>query len=244
MRILFLILFMNLGIYSQSFDWELSNRLPFQIPNLYLYGDLSYGLNYLNGEVVVDTEQNNFIRFEDANGNNFRLSVGVEYWYLDNLTFNVGVGFSKMSDKFSQTENLPIFNGEMLILENNYNSNYNNLSISLGSKYRLYDKLNIGGMLIGNMAISANHNFEVEVLAPQWYLFRNGTKNSELFNNKSNEIRGSLHLAVELSYDIQLSYPIYISPYFQASRNIVSQYRNSEISFYMLNFGLRFNYGI
>lgn len=243
MRLLLFIIILTFDTYSQSFDWELSNRLPFTIPKTYIYGDITYGMNFLNGNNVVDTEQDDFVKFEDALGRNFKVSLGVEYWYLNNLTFNFSSGFNNMVDNFSKVDNLPIFNGETLELNNIYKSNYNSLFLSLGSKLRVYKKLNLGLNVVGNILISSNHSFDIEVLAPEWYLFRNGTKTSRLFDTNNEEVKGNLFVNLELSYDLQLSYPIYISPYVQASRNIVSQYKNSDINFYMLNIGFRFYYG-
>ena len=106
-------------LFSQSFDWELSNRQPFEIPNTYLFVGTGYFslLSNDNLSVPVDNAQTLFGKF---NGSAFNINIGVEYWLDEKMSISPIVHFSKSKIDFNQVTNYPIYNGEMLKLDNLY----------------------------------------------------------------------------------------------------------------------------
>jgi len=244
MKYLILLILSSIHLNSQSFDWEVDNRLPFNIPKTYIAGGLSYGLSNHNGNININHQLINNAQFKLGEGNNFNIYLEAEHWYKEDLTFNIIASYSTMSDFFSTNESYPIFNGSILNLKNNYEINNKYLSIHLASKYRIYDKLNLALSLAYNLEINSNHKFQQNVISPNWYTFRNGEKSSVVFDEENFNSNNLIIISFNISYDIQLNYPTYISPFISFSNNLNNTINNSDINTYLINFGLKYYFGI
>ena len=244
MKDLILIILYSSTLFSQSFDWEVDNRLPFYIPKTYIGGGFSYGLSNHNGNINVNHELIDIAQFKDGEGNALNFSANIEHWYKSNLAFQFQIGYSKTIDNFNNKETYPFFNSEDLVLRNEYTLNTSYILISLGSKYRLYDKLNVGMNFNYNTILNSEHIFNQNILLPEWYTFKNGSKESEIFNDANKDSKNLILLSLQVSYDIQLNYPSYISPFLSISKNLNSQINNSDFNTYFVNFGVKYYYGI
>lgn len=244
MKFIILLILNSSSLFSQSFDWEVDNRLPFTIPKTYIGGGLSYGLSNYNGNINVNHQLIDIAQFKDGSGDALNFSLNVEHWYKNNLAFQFSLGYSKTTDNFNNQEIYPFFNDEDLVLRNEYSLNTSYLNLSIGSKYRLYDKINLALNLDYNTILSAEHIFIQNILLPDWYTFKNGTKQSEIFNDENIDSKNLILLSLQVSYDIQLKYPSYISPFFSFSKNLNVQINNSDFNTYFVNFGVKYYFGI
>ncbi len=154
------------------------------------------------------------------------------------------VHFSKSKIDFNQVTNYPIYNGEMLKLDNLYYLNNSFLGIGINFKYVFWNKLGINIKLEQNFAMKSSNSYKLFVISPEWYTFKDGTKSSELFNKTNDNAIGYLGVGFKLTYDYSIHYPFYLTPFVEYSYGLSSIQNNQTFNISKLSFGILVNYGI
>lgn len=228
---------------SQSFDWELSNRQPFEIPNTYLFIGTGYSNLLGNNDLAVPVD-NTQILFSKFNGSAFNINIGVEYWLNEKISISPVIQYSKFNFDFNQVASYPIYNGEMLKLNNLYNLNNSLFGIGINFKYVFWNKLGINVNLEKNFAMKSSNSYNLSIISPEWYTFKDGTKSAELFNKSDDNTIGYLGVGLKLTYDYAINYPIYLTPYCEYNYGISSIQTNQHFNISKFSIGIQVNYGI
>lgn len=199
----------------------------------------------MNIQNSITVEGNNFSeKFKNGSGNSLNFDVGIEHWLNEKLSISAKLHFSSMRILASKTTSFPFETNENLVLDNIYSESNNFTSFSIHGKYIIFENVGIGMGVGHNLAVSNSHEYELKVLKPEWYNFKNGSKSNTVFNDINDEIQGFSFITFKVEYQIELKYPIYISPYFEYQQSLTSLNKNYDLYISSFNFGLNLNYGI
>lgn len=243
-KIIIQIILLSSFAFSQGFTWEKSNREPFEIPITYFGTNFSISnSNYLGSISLFDNDGTYCCEFEDGSSGDLAFGLSGEYWYKPNIAFGINLDLNFLSPSFESRRSLPYFTGDSLILIYELDKQIFGFGISPQVKYRFYDNLNIGFKINLLFNISSSSSARQVALAPEEFFFRNGTKISELENPGTSSF-STLAVIPNLfiSYDFQLFYPVYVSPYLSAGYSINSL-TEQGLRIFNMNLGFNLYYG-
>lgn len=244
MKLIFAIIFFTSSLaFSQGFDWQRSSRLPFQIPKNYIGVNSSLEFGGTTGK--VELIQNGIIccEYEDGSLSSINFGLTAERWITSKTAAGFDIGLSFMSFDFSTRQAIAYFTGDSLVFDNRLEKSTSSFFIRPKIKYRFYNKFNIGGKLGLQFNLSNNTKSIINALEPEEFFFENGTKTIEDENAESTVLNSFILLPeLYLSYDIQLNYPLYVSPYLSA-RFSMNQLNDRSLRVFSINLGVNIYYG-
>lgn len=219
----FCIFFMsNLSItYSQGFDWYYSNRLPFSTPNLFIGGNIEGQILNYKADLPIKRYFNEneleCCRYNDGKGTGFKLGVNMEYWYETFQSINLTINFQSLPINFKKlAEPIPLSNGDNLITEYDYQSNFSLINFDIGWKYKIDEShVFINPSIDFNYFIYKSKGQHTErIISPDYETFSDGSliKNlDDVILPKLNSLNYNLNLKV--GYDYSPAIGIYLSPF-------------------------------
>ena len=206
---------------SQGFNWIYSNRLPFEVPNLYVGGKFEIGSINHTGDMSLREMYNatdfECCRYKNGDGTLINIGVNVEYWYETFSAVNLSLSYNNISSNFiRRADALPLSNGDKLITEFDYATNLSFLSIDLGWRYKINEThFFVYPSMITNVFLSKSEGQQVErIISPNYETFSDGSLVRNIEGGKIPEINTfNLNFTLKAGYDFSIMNGMYISPY-------------------------------
>lgn len=206
---------------SQGFDWIYSNRLPFEVPNLYVGGKVEGGFINHTGDLSLREMYNatdfECCRYKNGDGTTLNFGVNVEYWYETFSAVNLSLSYNNIGSNFiRRAEPLPLSNGDKLITEFDFATNLSFMSIDLGWRYKITEThFFINPCLNTNVFLSKSDGQQIErIISPDYETFSDGSLIRNIEGGKIPEINPlNFNFILKAGYDFSLMNGLYCSPY-------------------------------
>lgn len=205
-------------IFSQGFEWELSPRLPFSIPKLYLGISTNFSKNFFKGSLSLYEKYYTCAIFSTGNGNSNSFGVRAEYWFepavalnLGILFLNSGTNFTALGDSFKiLVKDIP----KVVKVENELSFKHIYLLIDLGAKYRISStNIYFAGNLEFGFKLSSSFDLYEQVLSPPEYHFVDNSQRRKILDGDFSKF-STLVISPKFSvgYDAIIYPKIYATP--------------------------------
>lgn len=230
-----LVLFHYLSI-SQGFDWQVSVRKPFSVPKLYLGAFISYDNISYSGNFDLSENGTNCCNYESGNGRGLGVGISSEYWWRYNSTLGISLNFNQQNALFQNSEAIPSFFTDTTIFKYRLENVTYLGSLSLFGKYRIFKKLNIGAELQVLFPITEKINASQDITEQS----ENDRTLSRVIQNPNLPELSSIVIVpgINISYDIAIAYPVYISPFIAFNFNINSL-NSEDLSYFQTRIGFK-----
>lgn len=204
------LLFSSSVAYSQGFDWQVSSRTPYQVTDIYIGAVASYSFAYHSGNFPFLEEDVICCTYESGIGSDFQLGVTSEYWHEPDMAFSVSLLYSDVSSNFytettvikKTNPGLPGFDWTTAY-ESDISLSY--ITLDLGVKNRVYEKLNLKAGVDLNINIGSSESHNNSVVTPSNIPFTDGTFEKELSDGRIKELSAMvLGVSIGASYDVNL----------------------------------------
>lgn len=242
MRLLVFILF-SLSLYSQGFDWQINNRLPFKVADLYLGGNIFYNDESMNTDFTfIDGEDGMpCCNFEEGSGSGYGFGFAAEYWFRSNLAFNSNLNIMISNSEFINTVSIPTSPDEELINDFIYSLSRNRLEYTLGFKWRTpFYKFNLGVNLVNSFFLSSNESYRERVTFPNGLVDERNVEQGEIPNFSSYVFIPQL----TISKDVSIKNNIYSSIYLRLGTTFINELSYDSWNSNRLSLGFNIYYGL
>ncbi|MGQ9818461.1 MAG: hypothetical protein ACUVQ1_00835 [Candidatus Kapaibacteriales bacterium] len=235
---------------SQGFDWQISPRLPFEIPRNYLGITGGYSKTFYNGSLILTESFVNCTKFETGEGRSYSFGFVGENWFTPYLSFGIEVKYSFSRGKMvAMADSFPVLiklNPAIVKVENEMFLSYNYLVLTFGGKIRLWEsKFYIGTILDFDLKVKTNYEVFEQVLSPPEYHFVDFTQRRKLFGGKISDLSFfSLSPKLVFGYDATLGIGLYASPRLAIEFPFFNYSKEDRLRLLAFSFCINILYGI
>lgn len=231
-----LILFSNnKTIFSQGFDWQKGGRMPYNIPENYIGGNVSIANVYHNGDFNLKEDLIECCNFEDGNGYKTNVGLTYEYWLEDFTSIIASISYSQISGNFIIRSSLPTREGDF-ITDYGFESDISYINFIIGGKRRILGThLHFGASIEFAVLLSGKSNYTEQAISNN-VPFEKRT----ILTGKIEELNSVLIVpALSIGYDANLGVGYYATPFLEASYNLNSVIENESWRRLSIVIGLR-----
>jgi len=216
-------------VLSQGFDWEYSNRLPFEVPTMFIGGFVGGIQYYHTGQINQIEKQILCVEYSEGKGFGIRSGLVGEYWLDGEVAINGKVGFENMIADFRQ-KSTPVPIDDNNILQSEYSLYAVLPSISVGAfvKKRMFDSfLWFGCGVDFRGIISKKVESSETIISPEGRVFDDGLQKRIFLDDLTSLRTLTVYPALYIGYDAQLSKGLYVSPTIKAGIPLLN---NSDVA--------------
>jgi hypothetical protein len=240
-KIFILLIFASSGFttFGQGFDWQESNRTPFEIPKFYLGVDGSYSIYNQKTDLDFFIDKTYCCNFEEGKGSGYDLVIAGEYWIEGNIAIFGSLGYLSNVFNFSNNSSVKSKN-QTLGNEYLYEVNLSSFTFEIGGKYRLpFWMVNVGASLGIGIPMTVNKIYS--------QIISGGGTSAEynLENGRTPRFNKILYsISFYISRDINFSMPVYAQPYLGFSSSLTSDINSGKLNSFGIQIGVKVFYGL
>lgn len=240
-----------LGLHAQQIPWEPSFREPYTVPKSFVGLSAQSGLSIHEASLTYldDIYGIPCCTYEGGTGIPLAIGVSSEHWAMANLSVGGDALIAWETTAFATNPSVvPRANGEDLRTRYEMSASMAWLSLSLGAKYRIMQSpWTVGVRLAGNVLLNSTMTHKEVVLGPDSYFFLTDPPSKEIFlpTTGISDLHSFVLLpAVQVSYDLPLSYPVYVSPYIGIGTTLGSFSEQQPWGVTSVSLGVRLLHGL
>ncbi len=237
-RILLILLFSSLNLYSQGFDWQFSYRTPTDSPHLFVGINAQTDLSIHSGDINFSESLIPCCRFDKGNGVNLIGGINSEYWLSGGeIAINASLNFKSLSSNFTANPDPIFYQNDTLRTEIKFSNSLYYLQLAFAGKYRI----NMSHLYVGaglRFDILLDNTFEhTERVTSVNHSFNDGTVVRKINSGKISELsKVIIYPEIRFGYDFNLGLGLYASPNISMSVNLNNIAQDSKWKAF--NFGL------
>lgn len=245
----FFVLF-SLKSFSQGFDWQISPRLPFQIPRNYLGVTGSFSKIFYKGALNLTESFVNCTEFRTGKGESYSFGISGEHWYTSFISFVFEVKYFSANGKmFALADSFPVLikqNPAIVKVQNEMFLSYYYLVMTFGGKIRLFES----NFFIGtsfDLAFKTKTNYDVfeQVLSPPEYHYIDYTQRRKLFGGRISDLSFfSFSPKFVFGYDATLGIGLYATPRFAIELPFYNYSKEERLHLLAFSLSINILYGI
>lgn len=236
--------------FSQGFDWQISPRLPFQIPQNYLGAVGSFSKIFYKGTLNLTEAFINCTKFETGEGKSYSFGISGEHWYTPHLSFFLEVKYFNADGKMlSLADSFPVLikqNPAIVKVQNEMYLSYNYLVITFGGKIRLWESNFFVGTTF-DLALKTKTSYDVfeQVLSPPEYHFVDFKQRRKLFGGRISDLSFfSFSPKFVFGYDATLGIGLYATPRFAIELPLYNYSKEERLRLLAFSISINILYGI
>lgn len=248
--VLFFFVFCSFRSFSQGFDWQISPRLPFQIPRNYLGATGSFSKIFYNGALNLTESFVNCTKFETGEGKSYSFGISGEHWYAPDLSFFFEVKYFFANGKmFAFADSFPVLikqNPAIVKVQNEVYLSYNYLVLGFGGKIRLLEsKFFIGTTFDLAFKIKSNYDVFEQIISPPEYHFIDLTQRRNLYGGRISDLSFFLFSPkFVFGYDATLGIGLYATPRLAIELPLYNYSKEERLHLLAFSLSINLLYGI
>lgn len=248
--VLLMILLFTIKSYSQGFDWQISPRLPFEIPQYYLGATISFSKIHYNGSLLLTESFVNCAKFESGSGRSYSFGFSAEYWFTAFVPFFIELKYLSANGLMkAMADSFPILVKQIpkiVKVQNEMSFSYSYIVLTIGGKLRLLEtNFFIGANL--DFAVKTHSKYDVfeQVLSPAEYHFVDFSQRRKLFNGLISDLSFfAISPKLTFGYNATLGVGIYATPRISFEFPFINYSTEEKLRLTTFSFGVSFLYGI
>lgn len=248
--VIFLIIITALKSYAQGFDWQISARLPFEIPRLFGGVVVNSSKISYKGSLNLTESFIECTKFESGIGSAFSFGFMMEYWQKANYALFFELKFLNAKGEMQAlADSFPVLIKQIpriVKVQNDVNFYYSYILAEFGVKYRLFETNLFAGLSFNfDLKTSSKYDLFEQVLSPPEYHFKDFSQRRKLFNGKISDLSVfAVSPKFSLGYNAVLGIGIYATPQISFEFPLYNYSSQDRLRITTLSIGISILYGI
>ncbi len=238
-----LLILLPITSLAQGFEWHGTGRLPEKFPIFFAGVNSNVEFSLHEGEFDFIEANTVCCPYSNANGLGFNAQLSADYWYSNDITLTVAIGYRLAPVIFSSETSIPIAPGEEWLTEFSSDIGLHYLFVDFGFKYNLISQFYIGLSLNPSILIFNSQEHKEKSLNPD-IPFANGEYETEIPGSIPELNSISLGILFSVGYNIVISRGLYISPQINYGMPLTAIAKDSDWMRDSFSFGITFYHGI
>ncbi len=243
--ILFLIV-IPFTIFAQGFDWQYSDRMPFELPNSFIGAYLQYANGNFSKPIELKEGEEHCCDLANGINSNYGIGFSSEF-FIENGMFDgygssicVSVGYAEANQNFNRLQSVPKDINKLLVTKFESATDIQQVNIKIAWKNRIpeyFVYFEFG--LWSDYKLGESNSYTEKVVSPSNFDFGNG-ETSRILNGITDKVKQiNFGLYASVGYDFNLGLGKYLSPFIEIYPPILSNFENEHNALFQYKLGTK-----
>lgn len=245
-KIILILFIIPLAIFAQGFDWQYSDRMPFEMPTSFVGAYLQFANGNFSNPIALKEGEEHCCDLANGINSNYGIGASSDFFIEDGLfdgygsAISVSLGYSQASQKFNRLQSVPKDVNKLLVTMFESETDIQQVNLKIAWKNRIPDYFvyfEIG--LWSDYKLSEANSYIEKVVSPSNYDFGNG-ETSRSLNGTTDKIKQiNFGLFASIGYDLNLGLGKYLSPFIEIYPPLLSNFENEKNALFQYKLGTK-----